>query len=442
MIPTTREKIECLLKTAKSLFVPGVYGLPCSKLWHPDHRRCDMAGLQFLSVCSVKAVKIYTALYLLPQLLKHKSIYQGLKKTFPDVIRSAAFLTCHCYITCAAHCVLRRLLGHYRAITVAFIPSAIGSLATINIEKYHRQEILAIYMASLALECLYEMAVYRGLIPQLKGGEVVLFSLSSAVLVHFHRNKEVKINDTLDWMMSKLLDCKHQSKPAHQKYLVTRLRERLTDQIDLLITSNFSYPLRSDLCTHEKSCIAHTLDTGLNGLIWGTIIQMCLRLLSSGGSLRQVMRLFARRSDLARVSSFVGAYSASVVALECLFHKAGIKDITPALSGAVSGLLFAIMPEPSGPVALYFFCRAFQGVYKKLIQDKVIPEIPYDTVLLFTLSTAITIHTGVCEPHLMRPSYTAFLNYLTDQRYEQLDRQLINEVMKNTVHRDAPNALR
>ena len=60
---------------------------------------------------------------------------------------------------------------------------------------------------------------------------------------------------------------------------------------------------------------------------------MCLRLLSSGGSLRQVMRLFARRSDLARVSSFVGAYSASVVALECLFHKAGIKDITPALSG-------------------------------------------------------------------------------------------------------------
>ena len=29
------------------------------------------------------------------------------------------------------------------------------------------------------------------------------------------------------------------------------------------------------------------------------------------------------------------------------------------------------MPEPSGPVALYFFCRAFQGLYKKLIQDEV-----------------------------------------------------------------------
>jgi len=437
---TTQDKILCLLKTAQSLFVPGVYGLPCSELWHPDHRRCDVAGLQFLSVCSVKAVKIYTALYLLPQLLKHKSIYEGLKKTFPDVIRSAAFLTCHCYVTCAAHCVLRRLIGHYRAITVAFIPSAIGSLASINIEKYHRREILAIYMASLALECLYEMAVYRGLIPQLKGGEVALFSLSSAVLTHFHRNKEVKINDTLDWLMSKLLDCKHQTKPTQQKYLVTRMREGLTDWTDRLITSYFSYH-RSELCTHERSCLAHTLDTGLNGLIWGTIIQMCIRLLSSGGSLRQVMRLFARRSEVARVSSFVGAYSASVVALECLLHKANIKDITPAVSGAVSGLLFAIMPEPSGPVALYFFCRAFQGVYKKLIQDKVIPEIPYDVVLLFTLSTAITIHTGVCEPHLMRPSYTAFLNYLTDKRYQQLDRKLINEVMKNTVNRDNLNIL-
>ena len=61
--------------------------------------------------------------------------------------------------------------------------------------------------------------------------------------------------------------------------------------------------------------------------------QMCIRLLSSGGSLRQVLRLFARRSDLARVSSFVGMYSASVVALECLLHKANVKDITPALSG-------------------------------------------------------------------------------------------------------------
>lgn len=432
---TAQEKIACLLKTARSLFVPGVYGLPCSKLWHPEHPRCDIAGFQFLSVCSVKAVKIYTALYLLPQLLKHKSLYEGLKNTFPGVIRSSAFLTCHCYVTCAAHCVLRRLFGHYRAITVAFIPSAIGSLASINIEKYHRREILAIYMASLALECLYEMAVYRGLIPQLKGGEIALFSLSSAVLTHFHRNKEVKINDTLDWLMSKLLDCKHQDKPVQDKYLVTRIREGLVDQLDKLVSGYFACN-RSDLCKHEKSCLAHTVDTGLNGLIWGTIIQMCLRLLSSGGSLRQVMRLFAQRSDLARVSSFVGAYSASVVALECLLHKANIKEITPALSGAVSGLLFAIMPEPSGPVALYFFCRAFQGVYKKLIQDEVIREIPYDVVLLFTLSTAITIHTGVCEPHLMRPSYTAFLNYLTDQRYEQLDRQLINEVMKNTVNRD------
>ena len=46
-------------------------------------------------------------------------------------------------------------------------------------------------MASLALECLYEMSVYRRLIPPLVGGEVALFSLSSAVLAYFHRNKQV-----------------------------------------------------------------------------------------------------------------------------------------------------------------------------------------------------------------------------------------------------------
>lgn len=438
MIPTVHEKIECLLSTAKSMFFPGVYGLPCNKLWHPDHVKCHVAGLQLLSIVSVKAVKIYTALYLLPQLLKHKSLFEGLKQTFPDVIRSAAFLTCHCYVTCAAHCVLRRLIGHYRAITVAFLPTVVGGLASITIEKYERQEILAIYMASLALECLYEMAVYRELIPPIKGGEVALFSLSSALLTHFHRNKEIKINDTMHWLMKKLLSCKHQDKPANQKYLVTRLRENLAAKLDLLITQHFAY-YRSAVCRHEMSCIAHTVNTGLNGLVWGTIIQMCLRLLSSGGSLRQVIRLFDKRSDLVRVSSFIGAHSAGVVALECLLYRAGCaRQITPALAGGVAGLLFTLMPEPSGPVALYFFCRAFQCVYKKIVQDKIIPEIPYDTALLFTLSTAITIHTGVCEPHLMRQSYTAFLNYLTDERYKLLDRQLINVVMQNTLNRAIP----
>eukprot|EP00116_Pleurobrachia_bachei_P004724 sb/3464986/ len=416
------------------MFVPPVYGLPCNTLWHADFQRCDMAGLHFLSVCSVKAVKIYTALYLLPQLLKHKSMCESLKQTFPDVLRSSTFLTCHCFVTCAAHCVIRRLLGQYRAITVAAIPAAIGSLVSLPIEKYSRQEILAIYMASLALECLYEMAVYRDLIPPIKGGEVALFAASGAVLTYFHRNREVKINDTMDWLMTKLLCC-----PARQREgsssqgwkLATRVRENLVAMLDTFIRQHTNCD-KSAKCTHELTCIGHAVNTGLNGIIWGTIIQMCVRLLSSGGSLRQVFRLLHKRRELARVSSFVGAYTAGVVALECVLHRIGVNDnITPAIAGLLSGLSFTIVPEPSGPIALYFFCRAFQCVYKKLIQDEIIREIPYDVLLLFTVSTAITIHTGVCEPHLMRPSYTSFLNYLTDDRYRKLDRKLINVVMKN-----------
>ena len=61
---------------------------------------------------------------------------------------------------------------------------------------------------------------------------------------------------------------------------------------------------------------------------------MCLRLLSSGGSLRQVLRLFHKRSDLARVSTFVAAYSAGEVALECaLYRLGGGPRITPAIAG-------------------------------------------------------------------------------------------------------------
>ena len=51
---------------------------------------------------------------------------------------------------------------------------------------------------------------------------------------------------------------------------------------------------------------------------------------------------------------------------------------------------------------------------------QVIIEIPYDTMLLYSLALGITVHTSVCEPHLMRKSYTAFLNYLTDHKYVSL----------------------
>ena len=50
----------------------------------------------------------------------------------------------------------------------------------------------------------------------------------------------MKINDTLDWLMSKLLDCKHQDKPVQDKYIVTRVREGLTDQLDKLINGYFT----------------------------------------------------------------------------------------------------------------------------------------------------------------------------------------------------------
>ena len=41
--------------------------------------------------------------------------------------------------------------------------------------------------------------------------------------------------------MSKLLDCKHQTKPPQEKYLLTRARERFTEEVDRLVARFFSY---------------------------------------------------------------------------------------------------------------------------------------------------------------------------------------------------------
>ena len=52
---------------------------------------------------------------------------------------------------------------------------------------------------------------------------------------------QIKINDTMDWLMSKLLSCKRQDQPEAHKYLVTRLRERLADKLDILVTKHCTF---------------------------------------------------------------------------------------------------------------------------------------------------------------------------------------------------------
>lgn len=396
-----------------------VKSITCCDLWHPGLEKCDSAGIELLSVCSSRTVKIYAALYLIPHLLKKKSLCGAVKQMIPDVARSASFLTCNCFLVGAAHCVIRKILGRYTCATVAFVPTLIGSFTAIHIEKLHRQEILAIYMSSLALETLYEMAVLRKVIPPLIGGEVALFALSSAVLCHFHRTKEVKINDTMEMLMDRLLSCPY---PCPNPSFLTVMREALVSQVEKVCQS------RGSQCTHSLHCVSNVVNSGINGLVLGTGIQLFLKLLSSGGSIRQVVRMLNKPGELARISTFVGLFSAGAVGLECALKSIGVQ-YNALISGAVAGLTFSLFPGPSGPVALYFFCRAFQCVYKKLILDETIIEIPYDTILLYTISSAVTVHIGVCEPHLMRPSYSAFLNYLTNNKYQAINKDALSEVL-------------
>ena len=52
---------------------------------------------------------------------------------------------------------------------------------------------------------------------------------------------QIKINDTMDWLMTKMLSCRNTDSDPRQKYFLTRLRENLTNKLNELVRLNFTH---------------------------------------------------------------------------------------------------------------------------------------------------------------------------------------------------------
>ncbi|XP_048454352.1 transmembrane protein 135-like [Rhincodon typus] len=142
---------------------------------------------QFLSLLQIE---ILLCFFQIAAILRRRKLDYYVHKLLPEILQSTSFLTANGGFYIMFFCILRKLLGKFYIWSAGFGAALPASYLAILIERKSRRGLLTIYMANLATESIFRMAVTRGLITSVKHGEVLLFCFTAALYMFFFRCKD------------------------------------------------------------------------------------------------------------------------------------------------------------------------------------------------------------------------------------------------------------
>lgn len=307
---------------------------------------------------------------------------------------------------------------------------------------------LAMYVSNVAVDALYRMLLARGIVKPIKYGEVLLFSLSSAVYMYLFRSPGGLSESTMRVLkviagQDEIPRPMFPAPPTHNTENSPPLANGITPHHPSLPYNVWQHKsltkLRSlvsficnlakhEMCSHQHSCAAYVSQGFLKSFGLGYLINGSIRLASSLG------RIFSKPSLLLHslfnkdnfyLGAFIGSYSALFRLVNCLLRW--LRDRDDPIHGLIAGFVAgsSMLWYRSGTLALYVTSKLAESLYFKGIESNIVPYIRWADVLLFSVSTAVIFHTAVFEPQNLRPAYWRFLNNVTDGRFRLMNRHLL-----------------
>ncbi|OMO94321.1 hypothetical protein COLO4_16399 [Corchorus olitorius] len=182
--------------------------IPCSMIH--GGQSCGGHVASFLIEAYKRALPVYLPVYLIPALIVHradllKRPYTILGKGLLGTARSSLFLSVYCTSAWMWTCLLFRI---FRKCNIPMV--AMGTFPTglaLAIEKKSRRIEISLYCLARAIESFFTCMADAGYMPQsksLKRADVVIFSLSTAIIMHcYAQEREVfrsKYLNVLDWV--------------------------------------------------------------------------------------------------------------------------------------------------------------------------------------------------------------------------------------------------
>lgn len=299
-------------------------------------------------------------------------------------------------------CLTRHLSGRFYYTLCSTLPAFIGSLLAIPIERPNRRAALAIYMANIASECLFKIAVNRHIIRPLPRGESLLFLLSISTLLYLIRSRGYG-HDPVSMALRFLLGTEEAKKRA---------------------------PPSGDLCPHENvSCGKYVVTSSVKNFLMGTCGFAAVTSIMKPKLLLQrpsliIDKCFRRES--VNFGLFLGGFTATFKLINCLLRRYTQRsdDWHAAVAGACAGSCSLFFP--SSTIALYIFWKTAETLFNISVERGYVKRQMEIMCTLYAMSVGIIFYVGVLEPSMLRGSYMKFIDRITEHRLHLINRNLLD----------------
>ncbi|XP_037501594.1 transmembrane protein 135 isoform X2 [Rhipicephalus sanguineus] len=298
-------------------------------------------------------------------------------------LRSSLSIAYCFFFLCAFACISSAYLGHFSPGQVLFSCLAAVYLG-IKLEEPRRVQALLVSMLRLAAEVAFATLQHSGVLPEgLDRFQVPLFAASLAGIVWLARatkSKDLSVKALRMFLGFQLIPCKH-GDSAHG--------------------TNDDRKFRTAL-----SCFASSLTRFV--------------VFTSVGTAASFVLTWGRRVD-PRPGLFLGSFGAVYSLTRCLLRLRGSSrswhDPTAAL---LAGLCLALWPSPR--ITLFFVFKFLELCYSRGEEAGVLPSGSEGThSALFAICCGVLLTVGVLQPHLVRPSYRAFIDRVIGKRMRYIN---------------------
>ncbi|KAF7701183.1 transmembrane protein 135 [Silurus meridionalis] len=427
----------------------------CYEIGHTWSPSCTISALQVTAGALEVSLKIYAPLYLIAAILRRRKKDYYKKRLILEILQSASFLTTNGGLYIVFFCLLRKLLGRFYSWSSGFGAALPASYIAILIERKSRRGLLTIYMANLATETVFRMAVTRGIVQPLKHGEVLLFCITASLYMFFFRCKD-GLNgfafSALKFIVGKEEIPTHSSsadlpsaplseQPALPPALpqtgvrgvtgaeqpcgrsITALTRRLLDSL-------CKHGPRHRCCKHyQDNCISYCIKGFIRMFSVGYLIQCCLKVPSTFRHVftkpSRLLSLLYNKENF-QLGAFLGSFVSIYKGTSCFLRW--VRNLDDELHALIAGFLAgtSMFFYKSTTISMYLFSKLVETIYFKGIESGHFPYFPNSDTVIYAISTAICFQAAVMEVQNLRPSYWKFLLRLTKGRFALMNRKVLD----------------
>ncbi|KAM6907340.1 transmembrane protein 135 [Xenentodon cancila] len=424
----------------------------CYEVGHTWDPSCLRSAVDVTSGALEVSFKIYAPLYLIAALLRRRKKDYYLKRLLPEILWSTSFLTANGGLYIVFFCVLRKLLGGFYSWSSGFGAALPASYIAILLERKSRRGLLTIYMANLASETLFRMAVTRGFVKPIRHGEVLLFCITASLFMFLFRSnnglkgfafsalkfiigkEEIPTHSTVvDRVCARPPESRAAAEPEGSQPSAERQRSRRKTFIAYtreLLESVCQHGPRHRCCKHyQDNCISYCIKGFVRMFSIGYLIQCCIKVPSA------FRQMFSKPSRLTSVfynkenfqlGVFLGSFVSIYKGTSCLLRW--MRNIDDELHALIAGFLAGVSMffYKSTTITMYLFSKLVETMYFKGIEAGKFPYFPHADTVIYAISTAICFQAAVMEVQNLRPSYWKFLLRLTKGRFALMNRELLD----------------